>query len=127
MDFDEALASLPPDVAWTLSQAAGRGPESRRSRYRALAVELASNPERLGTTDVQPPPLAAQAATLAKAAGRWAASGFARTADDELARRLEACAGCELYDATHGRCGVCGCFVKAKARLATEKCPAEKW
>ena len=49
--------------------------------------------------------------------------------------RIEICAGneilqkCEYYDSRMNRCRhrECGCFIKAKAKLLTEKCPESRW
>ena len=73
---------------------------------------------------------------------RWARVGFDVVDPDSLTRRLEACGRCEHYvDAPPGGlhvlagralneskvCARCGCFVRKKARLATEACPAGRW
>ncbi|MEM1874878.1 MAG: DUF6171 family protein [Candidatus Hadarchaeales archaeon] len=50
-------------------------------------------------------------------------SGFATT---ELAkRRLNICRQCPFY--RRGRCQICGCFMKAKTSIESEKCPLDKW
>lgn len=72
---------------------------------------------------------------LALAAGRLARAmvdSRPLTVDQEtFEKRMEICTGCRDYDALKGRCTVCRCVlagrVLAKARLATEKCPKEKW
>ena len=39
--------------------------------------------------------------------------------------RLNACHSCEhLKD---NQCGICGCYVKQKAKWSTESCPKNKW
>lgn len=41
-----------------------------------------------------------------------------------LAKRLTACqVSCDKYEEDLKRCGVCKCFILAKARLVTEDCP----
>lgn len=49
----------------------------------------------------------------------------------EQAARLKVCVGCDQFEIATGkrpaRCADCGCFVKAKATLATESCPRGKW
>lgn len=71
------------------------------------------------------------AAEIARAAARWAASGFPLASPEALADRLEVCRACELWDAQGfrgtGRCLRCGCSTQAKLRMATSKCPAGKW
>ena len=42
--------------------------------------------------------------------------------------RMALCLGCEhLWAPNVLQCKLCGCWVKAKTKLATEKCPAGKW
>lgn len=40
-------------------------------------------------------------------------------------QRRSICDGCEFKSSL--RCKLCGCFIAAKTKLATEKCPKEKW
>ena len=48
-------------------------------------------------------------------------------------KRLEACMGtkglpkCEYYDRAQGRCRECGCFIHAKAWVATDDCRIGRW
>ncbi len=44
-------------------------------------------------------------------------------------QRLDVCNSCEFRDAVQERCKACGCFLKAKARLVSAKCPLPepKW
>ena len=62
--------------------------------------------------------------------------GIDRTDPDELTRRVRACLGhptggpdaippCDQYDS--GKCNACGCFVKFKTKLDSERCPLGKW
>jgi hypothetical protein len=79
---------------------------------------------------------------LARAGGalaRWATSGFSRVGADEYNRRLSICRTCEHLTSpptnsvvyrlvgtpteTKSVCGLCGCDVRKKAWLATERCP----
>lgn len=61
-------------------------------------------------------------------------SGIDKTDLDELERRKDICASCKyntsiMYE-NHlpiSRCKKCGCFIPAKIRLKSEKCPANKW
>jgi hypothetical protein len=76
---------------------------------------------------------------LGRAVLAWGRSAFATVDDATYAARLAACDACEhvrpapeavLYRVAllgkEGRmCGVCGCVVDRKARMATESCPAE--
>lgn len=75
------------------------------------------------------PSLFQKARNLVSAAGRVtqaAASGQAITSSrEEIKRRLEICEGCEFYK--NGTCQKCGCVIRFKTKLATEKCPLGKW
>ena len=46
---------------------------------------------------------------------------------DETATRLAICSQCEFYRTSDGTCSQCGCFIRLKAKLATEACPLDKW
>ena len=50
---------------------------------------------------------------------------------DELDKRLALCKGCEWWDPESfgktGSCKKCGCSTWAKLRMASEKCPIDKW
>ena len=41
--------------------------------------------------------------------------------------RLAICHQCEHWDKQFGRCKLCGCILKAKARVPSSRCPANKW
>lgn len=43
------------------------------------------------------------------------------------ADRLGLCFACDQYDEPDEQCRKCGCLVRAKVLLATEKCPIGKW
>ena len=79
------------------------------------------------------PPLKNQAQNLIKAlvkAGTAAVTGEQLKVDKAVyAERLAICQKCALYIRSKKRCAhiQCGCFVEAKAWLATEECPAEFW
>ncbi len=44
---------------------------------------------------------------------------------EEETRRLATCHGCKHFTGT--KCELCGCFTALKTKLATERCPANKW
>jgi hypothetical protein len=44
----------------------------------------------------------------------------------ETERRLKICGGCDRFR-TDGFCAECGCYIRLKARMATETCPLNKW
>ncbi len=81
------------------------------------------------------PGLAAAAKNAAAAAGRVitaAATGQpVQVPETEFQRRMALCAACDQYIKETQRCAKCSCYLASqvigKARLATEKCPANKW
>jgi hypothetical protein len=40
-------------------------------------------------------------------------------------RRIKICKGCKYYKLYV--CGICGCFIPAKARFKDSACPLNKW
>lgn len=62
---------------------------------------------------------------------RWILNGFPKTKKQLLNERLAICRDCEFWDGAAlggtGRCLKCGCSTWAKLRMATEKCPIDKW
>ena len=77
------------------------------------------------------PSLAEKAKSLAGSVGTWAKSGFPTASDEKLATRKAICESCEFWDkggfAGTGKCTKCGCSTQAKLRMATSKCPIDKW
>ena len=68
----------------------------------------------------------------------WARAGFRKSPPEVVAARLDACQACPHLKGPKGslvnrlaktvglgesQCGLCGCFVNAKAGIATENCP----
>lgn len=55
--------------------------------------------------------------------------GIDAASEDTILKRKQMCESCDLYD--FGVCdeskGGCGCFVAAKVKLNSEKCPLDKW
>lgn len=47
--------------------------------------------------------------------------------DDTVRNRRDICAACPELRQPLGRCGACGCVVKAKTALANQSCPLKKW
>lgn len=41
--------------------------------------------------------------------------------------RQETCVQCSLYYPRTKQCKKCGCFIPAKVRMESEKCPDGKW
>lgn len=77
------------------------------------------------------PTLFNQIKSVTKAAFDWSKAGFKQVEPSVLEERLKICGGCEFWDSTGfagtGRCQKCGCSTQAKLRMATEKCPIDKW
>jgi hypothetical protein len=62
---------------------------------------------------------------LTNALVEWVSKGMAITSPEELTKRQETCNTCEHF--TGSRCKLCGCFTQAKLRMASQKCPINKW
>jgi len=77
------------------------------------------------------PPFAARVGNARRAAQRILARAARGqrlgVSSEEARRRLAICAGCGAYRASDKTCAECGCYIAAKARLASERCPAGKW
>jgi hypothetical protein len=84
---------------------------------------LVSRSARLEGEPIEYPSLATQAGNLAKAVGRFVASGLKRVDEETYQERLAICQACPLYDAVRKRCVRCGCKTTAKLRMASESCP----
>lgn len=41
-------------------------------------------------------------------------------------KRIEICVNCEKFKTNHC-CDICGCFMPAKTRSMSSKCPLSKW
>ena len=41
--------------------------------------------------------------------------------------RIAVCKGCVYYSSLLGNCTICTCFMKVKARIATQECPKKYW
>jgi hypothetical protein len=96
-----------------------------RDGYRGLVIAIASG------KPLPMPPVHVQAANalgaLGRAAGQFLSGGPVLVSSEELDRRLAICVACDQY--REGRCAVCGCVAKLKARLQSEtgQCPLGKW
>lgn len=74
---------------------------------------------------VPSPSLLGMAASAAKSAAKFAASGFKTVAPETHRLRVQQCAECQYHGGS--RCSVCGCFFDKKAWLPHEDCPIGKW
>jgi len=72
-----------------------------------------------------------QLQSLGKDMGKWAISGLPVVNENQLESRLAICKRCEFWNASGfsgtGSCTKCGCSTQAKLRMATSKCPIDKW
>jgi len=61
----------------------------------------------------------------------WAASGMPISKPSAFSQRIEICKACEFWNPKGfkgtGSCSKCGCSTQAKLRMATSKCPIDKW
>ena len=84
-----------------------------------------------GMTNPEPPlpSMVRQGINFAGAVAEHVATGMREASPEVIAERMEICHGCPsgLYRASDQRCSTCGCFVSAKAKMATESCPESHW
>lgn len=80
---------------------------------------------------VPTPSISQMAKSLTSSVTGWAKAGFATASAEDLDARLAICNGCEFWEesgfAGTGKCKQCGCSTQAKLRMATSKCPIDKW
>ena len=55
----------------------------------------------------------------------FAESGFQTTPSGEYQHRLSVCSSCDQLK--NSQCQICKCFVIAKAAIAVESCPIDRW
>ena len=55
----------------------------------------------------------------------WGAGGFEFATNHR--ERMAICRECEFYLAEQEKCKKCGCYMNAKTKLETAKCPVGKW
>lgn len=72
--------------------------------------------------------IVAQLKQVTKSTARWIEAGSPLRTTEQLGECFDICRECEHYKPTPiATCGKCGCFLSAKARMATETCPEGKW
>jgi hypothetical protein len=54
-------------------------------------------------------------------------NGSKRSSEEESARRLDICKGCEWFRTNTQTCKKCGCFMKLKTLIDKASCPIGKW
>ena len=118
------LVITPEAYSLLRAKYAPKSPEIKRGCC-GKAVSVATPAQRMF------PPLSEQAKNLTRAVARVAGElvqGRPVAADKEtIANREAICDKCEHY--SHGRCKLCGCYLRIKRTLSTEHCPATppKW
>jgi hypothetical protein len=69
--------------------------------------------------------------SLVNSARDFAVSGMELASTDTYNGRLDICKACEHYDPSGynntGKCSICKCSTVAKPKLASAKCPIERW
>lgn len=71
------------------------------------------------------PPVGQQLKTVTLATLKWVAAGRPERTAEEIDAILAVCKTCEHF--TGSRCKLCGCWLRAKAKMATESCPDGRW
>jgi len=63
--------------------------------------------------------------------GKWVSAGIPVVSEEVFNSRIAICKDCEFWNkdgfAKTGSCTKCGCSTQAKLRMATAKCPIDKW
>lgn len=57
--------------------------------------------------------------------GGWVGAGMPIASLELVNTRITLCQSCEHFNGQF--CAKCGCYMKAKARMTTAKCPVGKW
>lgn len=91
---------------------------AQREGYRRIVREMAAD-----TPPAAYPPLLTQAASAAKALGRFVGSGLATVDQAEFDRRRAICGACPNFDKAQDRCRKCGCSLAVKPWSKAETCP----
>lgn len=75
--------------------------------------------------------LADKIKSLSLSVSEWGLSGMKIVDNDKFLERLSVCKSCEFWNqhgfAETGSCKKCGCSTKVKLKMATSKCPIDKW
>ena len=80
-------------------------------------------------TEAAGPGLIRRGVNFVQAGARHVSNGMRRVSDETYESRLAVCGSCEFCDKQRMVClkPQCGCFLKTKARWASEACPLDKW
>ncbi len=118
VDFSDPCASC-PNNKWKKALC--------NKRFKLVDAPISSTESSL----IKTPTISSMVKTATKSTVVWASNGF-KIADEKVFEdRLNHCKSCEFWDSEAlngtGRCKKCGCSTWAKLRMATEKCPIDKW
>jgi hypothetical protein len=99
-----------------------------------MEVRIISNRE-TGEVEVVYPPNANPLVDLFNSTIKFASAGFPLVDEKEKKSRLDICFSCEFHEkdtifhTEEGRCGICTCYLKIMASMATKSCPLPfpKW
>jgi hypothetical protein len=109
----------------------GEKHREKMARFAALQYENINKHRENFKTLKSLPAFKTQLKSVASSVLNFAKSGLDITDPAVLEKRLAICKSCEFWDAKAfnetGRCNKCGCSTWAKLRMATEKCPIDKW
>lgn len=90
--------------------------------------KVANNSE---ITNAELPSVWSMLKNVGSAAVKSAKSGFKMVTNAQYEERTNICKSCEFWNPkafnNTGQCTKCGCSTVAKLKLATEKCPIDKW
>lgn len=103
-------------------------PWPKGREIRSLASYSNGQADKKSGTPNDMPSVGAMAKGLLKTAGQGLRNG--QTTAEIRTERLETCFNCEHYKEKSGRCGLCGCYMKAKSWIGGDPdglCPAKKW
>ncbi len=73
------------------------------------------------------PSIITQASSFGNALGKQVKAGNPKRSDEETARIMLICEGCEFYNQQRMRCYKCGCRMKHKIPWQTTHCNIGKW
>lgn len=72
------------------------------------------------------PSIAKQIANFSQAIVEHVSTGRVHVGEEDYKKRIDICNLCN-YFRDDGRCSICGCYMKVKARWESQKCPFGLW
>lgn len=95
-------------------------PAETEAEYRKLWAS-----QDVGATYIQTPGFVQKFWNLTSSIVAFVADGCTTVSQDEYAKRLNICDGCDQRD--DDKCKACGCMLSLKARGRAFECPLKKW